>query len=127
MIHFRSPNNAMSNCWLVHENIMFVHSLCINSFFFSKRAKELSGVLEDITRMANQQHLFKSFKVHFMDNPFDEVFEKWQEDGGKPWQLYEAVDSFHPNQVNKNLLLQKLLVCDVNISLVFTKLKVFVT
>ncbi|XP_075218699.1 acyloxyacyl hydrolase-like isoform X2 [Lycorma delicatula] len=70
----------------------------------SARAKELSAVLKDIANKAKDMQMFSSFKVHYMDNPFEDVVKKWESQGGKAWQLYEPVDSFHPNQLAQPLI-----------------------
>lgn len=59
-----------------------------------KRADELSATLKEIIGKFS----FKNFEAHYLDAPIDEVFAVWEERGGKPWQLIEPVDGFHPNQ-----------------------------
>ena len=58
------------------------------------RADELSAALKEVITKFS----FKNFEAHYLDAPIDEVFAIWEAKGGKPWQLIEPVDGFHPNQ-----------------------------
>ena len=66
----------------------------------TERAMELSKVLKDLISNATT---YKNIKVHYMDFPTTEVFDRWQAEGGKMWELIEPVDGFHPNQQSNAL------------------------
>ncbi|RZF44703.1 hypothetical protein LSTR_LSTR000655 [Laodelphax striatellus] len=70
----------------------------------TKRAKELSEVLKVISN----KEKFNNFAVHYVDGLVEEVFKTWELRGRQPWQLYEAVDSFHPNQIAQPLITEAL-------------------
>lgn len=70
----------------------------------SARAVELSNILKGIVKKAGNKKMFNSFKIHYIDCPFNEVFDIWKQRGGEPWQLYEPVDSFHPNQLAQPII-----------------------
>ena len=63
------------------------------------RAMELNAALRDL--VANVS--FQNFKAHYFDPPVKLAFDRWVEQGGKPWQLIEPVDGFHPNQQSNYL------------------------
>jgi len=42
---------------------------------------------------------FHNFKLHYLDNPLGQVLEEWVQQGYKPWQLIDPIDSLHPSQV----------------------------
>lgn len=65
----------------------------------TKRAFELNTALKDL--VANET--FENFKAYYFDPPVSKAFEYWEEHGGKPWQLIEPVDGFHPNQISNAL------------------------
>lgn len=44
-------------------------------------------------------YVSKKISVSFVPNPLNEVIQRWTSTGGEIWQLFEAVDGFHPNQV----------------------------
>ena len=62
----------------------------------TKRAKELSKVLEDIAAT----HTYKNFDLAFVENFFEEVIQMWKESDPdhETWELIEPVGGFHPNQ-----------------------------
>ena len=60
----------------------------------TERAMQLNAALKDL--IANVT--FKNMKAHYFDTPLALSFKRWEEQGGKPWQLIEPVDGFHPNQ-----------------------------
>lgn len=65
----------------------------------SDRAFELNAALKAL--VANET--FMNFKAYYFDMPLQQVFEYWEDQGGKPWQLIEPVDGFHPNQIANEL------------------------
>ena len=65
----------------------------------TERAMELNTALKQL--VANVT--FKNFKAYYFDPPVKKAFERWAEQGGKPWQLIEPVDGFHPNQESNYL------------------------
>ncbi|XP_029445360.1 acyloxyacyl hydrolase isoform X2 [Rhinatrema bivittatum] len=60
----------------------------------SQRASELSDVLKKIA----MHKKFSSFDIFYVDFPLAKVNDEWHKMGGKPWQLVEPVDGFHPSQ-----------------------------
>ena len=60
----------------------------------TERAMQLNAALRDL--VANVT--FKNMEAHYFDPPIELGFKRWEERGGKPWQLIEPVDGFHPNQ-----------------------------
>ena len=60
----------------------------------SKRASELSVVLQDIAKTQK----YKNFDIAFIPNFFQEVVNIWKQKGHETWQLIEPVDGFHPDQ-----------------------------
>ena len=73
----------------------------------TKRANELSQVLENIA----ETHKYKNFDLTFIPHDLDEAIKMWKESGKdhETWQLIEPVDGFHPNQ-NGLALIAKFLV-----------------
>ena len=67
--------------------------------FTTDRAMELNAALKSL--IANET--FQNFKGYYFDPPIQKVFKYWEEQGGKPWQLIEPVDGFHPNQLANEL------------------------
>ncbi|XP_074055344.1 acyloxyacyl hydrolase isoform X2 [Macrotis lagotis] len=65
----------------------------------SKRAKQLSNILEEIA----VSEKFANMSLLYLDYPFKEMAEEWQRRGGETWQLIEPVDGFHPNEVTSRL------------------------
>lgn len=61
----------------------------------SERAQQLSETLRKIAASRK----FTNFNLFYLDFAFQEVVEEWQKMGGQPWELIEAVDGFHPNEV----------------------------
>ncbi len=61
----------------------------------TERAMELNAALEALVKNVT----FQNFKAHYFDPPIGLVFKRWEEQGGKPWELIEPVDGFHPNQI----------------------------
>jgi acyloxyacyl hydrolase len=59
------------------------------------RAFELNAVLVNITR----NYKPKNFDLTYFDSPINAVMAIWLKMGGKPWQLIEPVDGFHPSQI----------------------------
>lgn len=56
---------------------------------------ELSDTLKDIVKTSKFP-----FKLHYIDNPFNQIIYQWMKKGKKLWHLIEPVDGFHPNQVS---------------------------
>ena len=73
----------------------------------SKRARELSAVLQDIA----ETQKYQNFDLAFIPNFFEETIRVWKSKGKgyETWQLIEPVDGFHPNQ-NALALAAKVLV-----------------
>ena len=65
----------------------------------TERAFELNKALREL--VANET--FENFKAYYFDPPVEQAFKYWEEQGGKPWQLIEPVDGFHPNQISNSL------------------------
>ncbi|KAM4028377.1 acyloxyacyl hydrolase isoform 2-T2 [Anomaloglossus baeobatrachus] len=61
----------------------------------TERAEQLSSVLQDITTTEK----FNNFQLSYFENLYQKVSAKWETLGGKPWDLLEPVDGFHPNQI----------------------------
>ncbi|KAM3929016.1 acyloxyacyl hydrolase [Leptodactylus fuscus] len=61
----------------------------------TERAEQLSSVLQEITTSEK----FCNFELGYFENLYQKVSEKWEHLGGKPWDLLEPVDGFHPNQI----------------------------
>lgn len=64
---------------------------------------ELSDVLKNIVKTSKFP-----FKLHYVDNPFNQIIYGWMKKGKKLWHLIEPVDGFHPNQVGYENINQKL-------------------
>ena len=60
----------------------------------SKRARELSAVLQGIAKTQK----YKNFDLVFIPNFFQEAVNIWKQMGHQTWQLIEPVDGFHPDQ-----------------------------
>lgn len=69
----------------------------------SKRAMELSDVLKDIVKTSKFP-----FKLHYVDNPFNQIIYQWMKKGKKLWHLIEPVDGFHPNQKAQPMIAKEL-------------------
>lgn len=65
----------------------------------TERAMELNAALKAL--VGNET--FENFKAYYFDPPTSIVFKRWEEQGGKPWELIEPVDGFHPNQISNAL------------------------
>ncbi|KAM9308247.1 acyloxyacyl hydrolase [Gastrophryne carolinensis] len=61
----------------------------------TERAEKLSMVLQEIAASERFIH----FELKYFENLYQKVSAKWERLGGKPWELLEPVDGFHPNQV----------------------------
>ena len=66
----------------------------------SKRAKQLNKVLSDIA----EKEKFDKFDIHYVENPFRQVLDKWVASGGQVHELIEPVDSLHPTQAAQALI-----------------------
>jgi len=64
-----------------------------------KRANELNTVYPEI--IAN--YTYKNFDMAYYEYPFKGITDMWHKMGGETWQLIEAVDGFHPNQIANSL------------------------
>ncbi|XP_075068663.1 acyloxyacyl hydrolase [Mixophyes fleayi] len=62
----------------------------------TERAEQLSSVLQEIA--ASEK--FNNFKINYFENLYQKVTAKWASLGGKPWDLLEPVDGFHPSQIS---------------------------
>ncbi|XP_073486612.1 acyloxyacyl hydrolase [Aquarana catesbeiana] len=60
----------------------------------TERAEQLSNVLQDIAT----SQTFTHFKLNYYEHLYRKVIAKWKSLGGKPWDLLEPVDGFHPDQ-----------------------------
>nr|XP_033786106.1 acyloxyacyl hydrolase isoform X2 [Geotrypetes seraphini] len=60
----------------------------------SQRAFQLSSVLEQIAKLK-----FSSFDILYVNFSIAKIADEWRKLGGKPWQLIEPVDGFHPSQI----------------------------
>nr|XP_006816952.1 PREDICTED: acyloxyacyl hydrolase-like [Saccoglossus kowalevskii] len=67
--------------------------------FTSERAAALSKVLQDLA----STRTYKNYKIHYMDFALHTVIDEWVAQGGKPWDLIEPVDGFHPSQISQAL------------------------
>ncbi|XP_030059972.1 acyloxyacyl hydrolase [Microcaecilia unicolor] len=59
----------------------------------SQRAFQLSSVLEEIATLK-----FSSFDMLYVNFSIAAIADEWHKLGGKPWQLIEPTDGFHPSQ-----------------------------
>lgn len=66
----------------------------------SERAKQLSDILKKIATSKK----FTNFNLFYVDFDFQEIVEEWRKRGRQPWELFEPVDGFHPNEVALLLL-----------------------
>ncbi|XP_034243237.1 acyloxyacyl hydrolase-like [Thrips palmi] len=66
----------------------------------TKRALELTHMMKYIA----SSYVSKKISVSFVPNPLSEVIQRWTAKGGKIWQLFEAVDGFHPDQIAQPII-----------------------
>ena len=59
----------------------------------TEHAMKLSGAVQEASLAYKPTH----FDIAYVDFPFDEVIQRWIDQGGEPWQLIESVDGFHIN------------------------------
>lgn len=73
----------------------------------SERAFQLNDAFKKLVAMET----FTNFKAYYFDPPIAEVFQRWVKQGGKPEDIIEPVDGFHPSQVgqalNTDVLMEK--------------------
>ena len=62
------------------------------------RTTERAMQLNEAFRNLVKNETFRNFKAYYFDPPTTKAFERWEKQGGKPWELIEPVDGFHPNQ-----------------------------
>ena len=74
-----------------------------NSTLRKITTKHANGLTKILKNMAKKLK-FKSFDLHFRENPFRKVISDWQKGGGEVWQLIEPVDSLHPTQYAQPLI-----------------------
>jgi acyloxyacyl hydrolase len=60
-----------------------------------ERADQLNVALQDLVK----KEKFKNFRTFYFDENFNEILDIWVKQGGKPWDLIEPVDGFHPSQI----------------------------
>ena len=65
----------------------------------SERAFQLNDAFEKLVATET----FTNFKAYYFDPPIAEVFQRWVKQGGKPKDIIEPVDGFHPSQVGQAL------------------------
>jgi len=70
--------------------------------YTSARAAQLSLVYNDII----SGHKYLNFDMDYYPYPFAEVEDIWHKRGGETWQLIEACDGFHPNQIANSIQAQ---------------------
>lgn len=70
----------------------------------TKRALELTHMMKYIA----STYISKKLSVSFVPNPLAEVIQGWIAKGGKTWELFEAVDGFHPNQIAQPIIANEL-------------------
>lgn len=63
--------------------------------FTSERAANLSLAVKEVTETFKATN----FKVHYVDYDIEEFSRRWVKRGGKPEDLIEPVDGFHPSQI----------------------------
>lgn len=70
----------------------------------TERAEKLSEVIEGVAK--EYRHHFKNFDLEYITCPLTTIVEDWEKSHGKDkiWQLIEATDGFHPNQLANNLI-----------------------
>lgn len=51
-----------------------------------------------------ENNSYEHFDMHFINCPVGQVVDQWEANGGEAWQLIEAVDGFHPNQMSNALI-----------------------
>lgn len=77
---------------------------------------ELSDVLKDIQKTSKFP-----FKLHYVENPFNQIIYQWIKKGKKLWHLIEPVDGFHPNQVGMKIRVGHKYVCQYLNPLIMTE------
>jgi len=60
-----------------------------------ERANQLNDALQQLV----SKETFKNFRLFYFDENFNEIVDIWEKQGGKPWDLIEPVDGFHPSQI----------------------------
>ncbi|XP_063218353.1 acyloxyacyl hydrolase-like [Bacillus rossius redtenbacheri] len=65
----------------------------------TKVALQLNARLKDVATTEK----FRSFDVHYLDNPIHEMFHEWQKNHSA-WMLVEPVDSLHPTQLAQPII-----------------------
>lgn len=60
----------------------------------TKHAIQLSNILKQLAT----EYKFKSFTLHYFDNPLHKVMQAWKNAGNEIWQMLEPADGFHPTQ-----------------------------
>ncbi len=61
----------------------------------TERAVQLNDAFKSLVA----KETFNNFNIHYMDAAITEVFKRWVDQGGKPSELLEPVDGFHPSQI----------------------------
>ena len=60
-----------------------------------EHAMQLNSVLKDLVSNSS----FTNYKLFYHSLDIADLFKMWEAEGGKPWDLIEPVDGFHPNQL----------------------------
>ncbi len=58
------------------------------------RTTQYAMMLSGIVKNVSSTYKFKNFDMLYVDFPVDQVFKKWTDQGGQPWQLLEPVDGY---------------------------------
>ena len=58
--------------------------------------------------MLARNEKFDRFDLHYLDNPFRTVLDRWADQGGNIADLIEPADSLHPTQAAQALITEEL-------------------
>jgi len=73
--------------------------LTTDDYIHNVTAQRVVNINEALRKAVDEnKNAFRNFDLTFIDNPVLQVINSWVEKGGRPYQLVEAFDGFHPNQ-----------------------------